>query len=94
MAENQAQAGAPAQAQTTERTLLDDIVDGARVARDPAQKERSKDILKEFFSEVAKGSMLVRRDVESMINARIAQVDEVLSRQLNEIMHHPEFQKL
>jgi len=27
-----------------------------------------------------------------MIKARIAQIDELLSKQLNEIMHHPEFQ--
>lgn len=94
MAEKQAQAGSPAQAESTERSLLDDIVDGARVARDPGQRERSKDIIKEFFSEVVKGSMMVRRDVESMINARIAQVDAAISSQLNEIMHHPEFQKL
>src|SRR6201994_228314 len=29
-----------------------------------------------------------------MINARIAQLDHLLSLQLNEIMHHPQFQKL
>ena len=29
-----------------------------------------------------------------MINARIAQIDHLLSLQLNEIMHHPKFQQL
>ncbi len=29
-----------------------------------------------------------------MINARIAQIDRLISIQLNEVMHHPEFQKL
>jgi type VI secretion system protein ImpC len=29
-----------------------------------------------------------------MINARIAQIDHLISLQLNEVMHHPEFQKL
>jgi type VI secretion system protein ImpC len=29
-----------------------------------------------------------------MINARIAQIDRLISQQLNEIMHHPEFQRL
>ena len=29
-----------------------------------------------------------------MINARIAQIDRLISAQLNEVMHHPEFQKL
>ena len=38
--------------------------------------------------------MTVGRDTEAMINARIAQIDHLLSLQLNEIMHHPEFQKL
>jgi type VI secretion system protein ImpC len=38
--------------------------------------------------------MTVAKDVEMMINARIAQIDHLLSLQLNEIMHHPSFQKL
>jgi type VI secretion system protein ImpC len=29
-----------------------------------------------------------------MINARIAQIDHLLSLQINEILHHPAFQKL
>ena len=40
------------------------------------------------------GSMTVSRDAEAMINARIAQIDHLLSIQLNEILHHPTFQKL
>jgi type VI secretion system protein ImpC len=34
------------------------------------------------------------RDTEAMLNARIAQIDHLLSIQLNEIMHAPEFQRL
>ena len=33
-------------------------------------------------------------DTESMINSRIAQIDHLLSIQLNEILHHPDLQKL
>ncbi len=40
------------------------------------------------------GEMTVSRDTESMINARIAQIDHLLSIQLNEVLHHPTFQKL
>ena len=36
--------------------------------------------------------MTIARDTEAMINARIAQIDQLLSLQLNEILHHPEFQ--
>src|ERR1700681_4791812 len=38
--------------------------------------------------------MTIARDAEMMINARIAQIDHLLSIQLNEIMHHASFQKL
>ena len=38
--------------------------------------------------------MNVARDVETMINQRIAQIDHLLSIQLNEILHHADFQKL
>ncbi|NTV42743.1 MAG: type VI secretion system contractile sheath large subunit, partial [Syntrophobacteraceae bacterium] len=38
--------------------------------------------------------MVVSKDTEAMINARIAQIDRLISMQLNEVMHHPDFQKL
>ena len=33
--------------------------------------------------------MTIARDAEMMINARIAQIDHLVSLQLNEVMHHP-----
>jgi type VI secretion system protein ImpC len=41
-----------------------------------------------------KGTVRVSKDIEATINARIADIDELLSRQLNEIMHAQEFQRL
>lgn len=38
--------------------------------------------------------MTISKDTEAMINARIAQIDKLISDQLNEIMHHEDFQKL
>jgi type VI secretion system protein ImpC len=38
--------------------------------------------------------MTVTKDAETMINQRIAQIDHLLSIQVNEIMHHAAFQKL
>ena len=77
-----------------EGSLLDQIVDEGRIAKEPAAKERGRELIKEFVNQVLDGSMTVSRDVESMINARIAQIDHLLSIQLNEILHHPSFQKL
>ena len=46
------------------------------------------------MAQVLEGSMTIARDAEVMINARIAQIDHLVSLQLNEVMHHPAFQKL
>ena len=83
-----------AQAEVRELGLLDQIVEQSRLAKDAATRERGKDLVKEFVSQVLEGAMTVSRDTEAMINARIAQIDHLLSIQLNEILHHPSFQKL
>jgi type VI secretion system protein ImpC len=93
MAETQA-SPAGKTTETTELGLLDQIVEQGRFGRDTAAKERGKDIVKRFVSEVLEGSIKISHDTEAMINARIAQIDHLLSIQLNEIMHHPDLQKL
>jgi len=87
-------AQATSAAAATELTLLDQIVEQGRLGKDPAAKERGKDMVKNFVSEVLAGQITVSKDTEVMINARIAQIDHLISLQLNEIMHAPEFQKL
>jgi len=79
---------------TEEVSLLDQIVQEGRMARDPAAKERGKNLVKEFVTQVLEGAMTVSKDAEAMINARIAQIDHLVSIQLNEVLHHPDFQKL
>lgn len=85
---------AAAQEQTLELGLLDQIVEQGKVGTDSASKERGKSLIKEFVQQVLQGQMTVSRDTEAMINARIAQIDHLISIQLNEVMHHPSFQKL
>lgn len=80
--------------ETTEKGLLDQIVEEGRLGADTAAKERGKNLVKEFVNQVLDGSMTIARDAEMMINARIAQIDHLISIQLNEILHHPSFQKL
>lgn len=77
-----------------EVSLLDQIIDQGRLARDEEQKAYALDIVGEFVNQVVEGTMVVSKDTEAMINARIAQIDELLSAQLNEVMHAKEFQKL
>jgi type VI secretion system protein ImpC len=77
-----------------EKSLLDQIIDQGRLARDESQRSRAKDLISEFVSQITQGAMAVSKDTEAMINARIAQIDKLLSDQLNEVMHHADFQKL
>jgi type VI secretion system protein ImpC len=93
MPEKEAAKGA-AEAQKVELGLLDQIVDQGRLGRDAAGKARGKDMLKQFITEVLAGSITMARDTEAMLNARIAQIDQLVSRQLSEVLHHPDFQKL
>ncbi|MCZ2152312.1 MAG: type VI secretion system contractile sheath large subunit [Bryobacterales bacterium] len=95
MSDMQKQAAPAAQEATASVSLIDQIVDEGRLAgRDAATRQRNKDIIKEFIGQFLEGSMTVSRDTEAMINARIAQIDHLVSIQLNEVLHHPDFQKL
>src|SRR5439155_8697248 len=77
-----------------EESLLERIIDEGRIGRDEEQREQSRKQITTLVEEVMKGTVRVSRDIEATINARIADIDELLSRQLNEIMHAQEFQRL
>jgi type VI secretion system protein ImpC len=83
-----------AQAKTTEASLLDQIVDQGRFGKEQVARERGRDMVKEFVAQVLEGEMKLSRDADATINSRVAQIDHLISLQLNEIMHHPAFQKL
>ncbi len=85
---------AEAEAVQEEKGLLDQILEDGRLARDATQREWAKDLVGEFVKQVMEGAMVISKDTEAMVNARIAQIDKLISMQLNEVMHHPDFQKL
>src|SRR5262252_8477781 len=89
-----AAAAQAAPAKAAEGSLLDKIVEQGRFGKEPAARERGKDLVKEFVAQVVAGHMTLSRDADASINARIAQIDHLISLQLNEILHHPSFQKL
>ena len=80
--------------EVVEVSLLDQIVDQGRFGTETSQRARGRDLISKFVAEVLDGAIVVRPDTESMLNARIAEIDRLLSLQLNEVMHHPDFQKL
>jgi type VI secretion system protein ImpC len=86
-------AGSAVAEQAVESSLLDQIVEQGRFT-DPSARERGKDLIKEFVAQVLEGSMSLGRDADQMISARVAQIDHLVSIQLNEVMHNAQFQKL
>lgn len=74
--------------------LLDQILTDGRMARDDYQKERAKDMIGEFVSQVMSGELTMSKNMDVAINSRIAEIDRLVSAQMNEIMHHEDFQKL
>ena len=75
-------------------SLLDSIIGAGRFDRDANSMERGRDMVKEFVSQVLDGQMTLSKDAEATITARLAQIDRLISLQLNEVLHHPAFQKL
>jgi type VI secretion system protein ImpC len=80
--------------QQGEGDLLTRILDQGRLARSDVQVQQAKDMIAVFVQEVMQGQLVVTKDMETAINARIAEIDRLVSAQLNEIMHAEEFQKL
>jgi type VI secretion system protein ImpC len=80
--------------EAAEVSLLDNIVQKGRMARDEQQRPYARDLIGEFVSQVLDSSIAVGEDTVASINQRIAQIDKLLTDQLNEILHDPEFQRL
>ncbi len=90
----QAQPQGAAVAGTEESGFLDQIISETRIGKDDWERDQSRRQIATLVDEVMKGTLRVSKDLEATINARIADIDKVLSAQLNAIMHAPEFQKL
>src|ERR1044072_2183578 len=80
--------------QQEEGGLLSQILNEGLRVRDDAQAKRGQDMIASFVEQVMQGTLTMSKDMEATINARIAEIDRLMSAQLNEIMHHEEFQRL
>ena len=74
--------------------LLEAIIEESRAATNEAEKTRARDLIGELAEQVLAGAVVVSKDLAASLDARVAQLDELISAQLNEIMHRPEFQQL
>ncbi|MBB2488071.1 type VI secretion system contractile sheath large subunit [Mitsuaria sp. WAJ17] len=74
--------------------LLDQIVTQSKVARSDTEHQRARDIITELVREVMDGTVVVSDNLSATLDARVAEIDELISRQLSEVMHHADFQRL
>ena len=77
-----------------EGSLLDQVISETRIGRNEEQRAESRRQIATLVEEVMSGTVRIAKDLETTISARIADIDQLLTVQLNEIMHAPEFQKL
>jgi type VI secretion system protein ImpC len=80
--------------QEQDSNLLDTIINDVNMVRDESQRVWAKQIISEFAKEVMAGQITFSKNTEAMINARITELDRLITAQLNEILHHESFQKL
>ena len=87
--------GAAATAAEGGDNLLNQILESTKPV-DDSQRERNKQFVEAVIRQAleAKPGSVVSGDVERTIQAWKAQIDQKLSAQLNEVLHHPEFQRL
>ena len=74
--------------------LLDQVITETRIGRNEEQREESRRQISAFVEEAMRGTLRIAKDIEATIAARIADIDQLLTRQLNEVMHAEDFQKL
>ena len=75
-------------------SLLDSIISESRVARSEVERERTRDLIEELVAQVLEGEVTPSKDLIAVLDARIADIDALLSEQMNEVMHASEFQQL
>src|SRR5580692_8522287 len=74
-------------------SLLDQVVSATK-PQDNREAERAKNYFKQFLESAVQPGQVISKDVETNIKHWIGMIDKKLSSQLNEILHHEEFQKL
>ena len=75
-------------------SLLDQIVGQSKVAKSTSEHARAKDIITELVQEVMNGTVVMSSNLCATLDARVAQLDTLISEQLSVVMHAPEFQQL
>jgi type VI secretion system protein ImpC len=73
---------------------LDQLVEQTHLASTEQEKQRAFGLISQLAEQVLEGEVLISDNLTASIDYRIAQLDQLISDQVNEILHHAEFQQL
>ncbi len=79
--------------ETTEEVLEENVLDSILSSVNATQQARVKDELKTYIDSIMKGETVSTSAVKA-IDVEMAKIDELITAQLNEVMHHEKFQSL
>lgn len=82
-----------AEEQVAELGVLDQILSEGRFKTDQ-EESRAKSAVQELVREILDETVTYKKDIEATLNEQIARIDELLTAQLNEVMHSEKFKKL
>ena len=94
MANTETQAAPSAVAEAAEGGLLDQILSQTKIAKTDSERARARDLMAELVAQVTEGAMVVSKDAITALDARIAEIDRLLSEQLSAVMHMEDFQRM
>ena len=80
---------------STPPTVMDRIISEGHIVRDDSQRPYAMTLISEYATQVLDEGMTVNKhSAVAGIKQRVAEIDQIVSDQLNAIMHSPEFQTL
>ncbi|MBU3917255.1 type VI secretion system contractile sheath large subunit [bacterium] len=84
------------QEKTEEKSLsiIDKIVQEGKMAKDEVQETYARDLLGELARQVLDEGMVVDKGLHATIRERINQIDGLINKQLDQILHTEQFQKM
>lgn len=85
---------APSVAESDQASLLDQIITEMGIGWNDWERMTSRREIGALVAELLNGTCVLSKDIEATVVNRIADIDKLLSGQLNEVFHHPEFQAL
>lgn len=97
MAEQKKQApgtGADAPETKSEGSLLDQLIETARIKPGDEAYSITKQGMQAFIAQLLEPQRAVERVTATMVDDMIAELDQKLCKQVDAILHHPEFQKM